>query len=157
MVNQVHGKCNGQTTNCNLFTVPLSFLQRNKEKQDDMQKRFVTIWFRYLKTDWFCRRHPELLHVPFVLTAPDHGRMIITSVNPHAYRQGIVSGMVLADARAIVPLLKYFDDIPGLDQKILIAMARWCTRFSPIATIDLPNGIIIDATGCTHLWNGEQS
>jgi protein ImuB len=122
-----------------------------------MQKRFVTIWFRYLKTDWFCRRHPELLNVPFVLTAPDHGRMIITAVNPQAYQQGIFSGMVLADARAVVPLLKYFDDIPGLDQKLLNAMSIWSTRFSPIATIDLPNGIIIDATGCTHLWNGEQS
>ena len=71
-----------------------------------MQKRFVTIWLRYLKTDWFCRRHPELLHVPFVLTAPDHGRMIITAVNTHAHRQGIVIGMVLADAMAIFPLFK---------------------------------------------------
>ena len=122
-----------------------------------MQKRFVTIWFRYLKTDWFCRRHPELLHLPFVLTAPDHGRMIITAVNPHAHQQGIVVGMVLADARAVVPSVKYFDDIPGLPEKLLRSIARWCIRFSPIATIDLPDGIIIDATGCTHLWNGERS
>ena len=122
-----------------------------------MQKRFVTIWFRYLKTDWFCRRHPELLHLPFVLTAPDHGRMIITAVNPYAHQQGIVVGMVLADARAVVPSLKYFDDIPGLPQKLLRSIARWCIRFSPIVTIDLPDGIIIDATGCAHLWNGERS
>jgi protein ImuB len=40
--------------------------------------------------------------------------MIITAVNPHAHQQGIVVGMVLADARAVVPSLKYFDDIPGL-------------------------------------------
>lgn len=122
-----------------------------------MQKRFVTIWFRYLKTDWFCRHHPELLHLPFVLTAPDHGRMIITAVNPYAHRQGIVLGMVLADARAVVPSLKYFDDITGLPEKLLSSIAKWCIRFSPIVTIDLPGGIIIDATGCTHLWNGERS
>jgi len=122
-----------------------------------MQKRFVTIWFRYLRTDWFCRLHPELLHLPFVLTAPDHGRMIITAVNPHAHQQSIVVGMVLADARAVVPSLKYFDDIPGLPQKLLRSIARWCIRFSPIATIDPPDGIIIDATGCAHLWNGEQA
>jgi protein ImuB len=122
-----------------------------------MQKRFVTIWFRYLKTDWFCRRHSELLHLSFVLAAPDHGRMIITAVNPYAHQQGIVVGMVLADARAVVPSLKHFDDVPGLPEKLLRSIARWCIRFSPIATIDLPDGIIIDATGCTHLWNGEQS
>ena len=122
-----------------------------------MQKCFVSIWFRYLKTDWFCRRHPELLHLPFILTAPDHGRMIITAVNPFAHQQGIVVGMVLADARVVVPSLKYFDDIPALPQKLLRSIARWCIRFSPIVTIDLPDGIIIDATGCAHLWNGERS
>ena len=122
-----------------------------------MGKRFATIWFHYLKTDWFCRYRPELLRLPFVLTAPDHGRMIITAVNPCAYHQGIVVGMVLADARAVVPSLKYFDDIPGLPQKLLTSIAKWCIRFSPIVTIDLPDGIIIDATGCAHLWNGEGS
>jgi len=122
-----------------------------------MQKRFVTIWFRYLKTDWLCRRHPELLHLPLVLTAQDHGRMIITAVNPPAQLQGIGVGMVLADARVIVPSLKYFDDIPGLPQKLLRSIAKWCMRFSPIAAIDEPDGIIIDATGCTHLWSGEAS
>jgi protein ImuB len=122
-----------------------------------MQKRFATAWFRYLKTDWFCRHHPELLPIPFVLTAPGHGRMIITAVNPHAYQQGVVPGMVLADARAILPSLKYFDDIPGLPEKLLKSIAKWCIRFSPIIAIDQYDGIIIDATGCTHLWNGEQS
>ncbi|HEV8507461.1 MAG TPA: DNA polymerase Y family protein [Chitinophagaceae bacterium] len=122
-----------------------------------MQKCFVTIWFRYLKTDWLCRRHPELLHLPFVLTAQDHGRMIITAVNSHAHQQGIVVGMVLADARVIVPSLKYFDDIPGLPEKLLKSIAEWCIRFSPIAAIDQPDGIIIDATGCIHLWNGGKS
>jgi protein ImuB len=121
-----------------------------------MQKRFVTIWFRYLKTDWFCRRHPELLHLPFVLTEQDHGRMIITAVNPHAHQQGIVVGMVLADARAVVPSLKYFDDVPGLSRKLLRSIAEWCICFSPIVAIDLPDGIIIDATGCTHLLKGER-
>jgi protein ImuB len=121
-----------------------------------MQKSFVTIWFRYLKTDWFCRRHPELLHIPFVLIASDHGRMIITAVNIIAHRQGIEVGMVLADARALIPCLKYFNDMPDLSQKLLKAIAEWCIRFSPSVTIDLPDGIIIDATGCIHLWNGEQ-
>ena len=43
-----------------------------------MQKRFISIWFRYLKTDWFTRRQPSLRDMPFVLAAPDHGRMIVT-------------------------------------------------------------------------------
>src|SRR6185312_12214815 len=143
MVNRAYGKCNGHIANCTLFPVHIYLLQRTSEKQDDMQKRFVTIWFRYLKTDWFCRHHPELLHVPFVLTAPDHGRMIITAVSRHAHQQGIVVGIVLADARAVVPSLKYFDDISGLPQKLLSSIAKWCILFSPIVAIDMPGGIII--------------
>lgn len=122
-----------------------------------MRKCFVTIWFCYLKTDWFCRRHPELLHIPFVLVAPDYGRIIITAVNTVAHKLGIEVGMVLADAKAVVPLLKYFDDIPDLPLRILKAIAQWCFRFSPTVVIDQPDGIIIDATGCTHLWNGDAS
>src|SRR5262249_51223831 len=37
------------------------------------------------------------------------------------------------------------------------SIAKWCIRFSPIVSIDLPDGIIIDVTGCPHLWNGERS
>jgi protein ImuB len=62
--------------------------------------------------------------------------------------------MVLADARVIVPSLKYFDEVPGLPEKLLKSIAKWCIRFSPVVSIDPPDGIIIDATGCTHLWNG---
>src|SRR4051812_27213854 len=122
MVNRANGKCNGLTITCILLLIQLYFLQRNRKKQDDMQKRFVTICFRYLKTDWFCRRHAELSHLPFVLTAPHHGRIIITAVNPYAHQQGIAIGMVLADARAVVPSLKYFDDIPGLPKKLLTSI-----------------------------------
>src|SRR5215510_3871340 len=135
MVSQVHGKCNGHLINCIPFLIPLSFLHQDKEKRGDMQKSFVTIWFRYLKTDWLCRHHPELQHLPFVLIAQDHGRMIITAVNSHAYQQGIAVGMVLADARVIVPALKYFDDIPGLPEKLLTSIAKWCIRFSPMVSI----------------------
>ena len=83
-----------------------------------MQKRFVAIWFRSLKTDWFIRRQPLLANIPFVLASADHGRMVITAVNALAEASGITTGMVVADARVIVPLLKALDDQPGLADKL---------------------------------------
>jgi protein ImuB len=68
-----------------------------------MSSRFVAIWFRYLKTDWFIRRQKELAAIPFVLTASDHGRIIITAGNALAEKSGILPGMAVADARAIIP------------------------------------------------------
>ena len=54
-----------------------------------MAKRFVTIWFRHLKTDWFSIRQPALRDIPFVLSSPDHGRMVITAANEWALAKGI--------------------------------------------------------------------
>lgn len=118
--------------------------------------RFVSIWFRHLHTDWFSIRNPELRSFPFVLRTSSHGRMIITDANSLAQEKGIDRGMVLADARALVPELKVEDDLPDLNQKLLRRIAEWCIRFTPIAAINPPDGIFLDATGCTHLWGGEQ-
>ncbi len=120
-----------------------------------MEKRFVSIWLHYLITDWFCRRHPSLRNVAFVLTAPDHGRMIVTASNSLAREKEILPGMVLADARAVFPSLHIMDDIPGLQEKLLKKLATWCIRFAPEVAIDPPDGLILHATGCAHLWNGE--
>lgn len=120
-----------------------------------MCKRFVSIWFRYLQTDWFSLRQPQLRAVPFVLACPDHGRMVISAPNAVAQAQGIESGMVVADARAIIPSLQVLDDKPGLSLKLLQRIAEWCIRYTPVVAIDPPDGLILDVTGCPHLWGGE--
>jgi protein ImuB len=121
-----------------------------------MQKRFASIWFRYLATDWFTRRRPALKKVPFVLVAPDHGRMVITAANTCALEKEIGTGILLADAKAIIPSLIYFDDKPSLPFKLLSGIAEWCIRYTPFAAIDLPDGLMLDITGCTHLWGSEE-
>lgn len=65
--------------------------------------------------------------------------------------------MVLADARAVTPDLEAIDDLPDLRERLLKRLAEWCIRFSPSVAIDLPDGLIIDATGCSHLWGGDDS
>ena len=121
-----------------------------------MNKRFVAIWFKHLKTDWLRKKKPDLKDAAFVLAKPDHGRMIITEVSAVAKTKGIYAGMIVSDAKVIYPALEIIDDIAGLNEKLLKNIAEWCIRYSPIVAVDLPNGIILDATGCTHLWHGEE-
>jgi protein ImuB len=121
-----------------------------------MPKRFISIWFRHLKTDWFARRQPGLANIPFVLAAADHGRMMVTAANITAQSQGINGGLTVADARIIIPALQVLDDKPDLPATVLEAIAGWCIRFSPAVAVDLPDGLILDATGCAHLWGGEK-
>lgn len=120
-----------------------------------MQKRFVSIWFRHLKTDWYTRRHPGLHAVPFVLAAPDHGRMVVTAVNALAENEGIFVGMVVADARAVISSIQVFDDDPHTSLKALKGFAEWFIRYTPAVAIDEPDGLLLDITGCAHLWGGE--
>ncbi|MEJ7677100.1 MAG: DNA polymerase Y family protein [Segetibacter sp.] len=121
-----------------------------------MGRRFVSIWFRYLATDWFTLRQPQLCNTAFVLSAPSHGRMVVTAANALAETQGIHSGMVLADARAIIHGLQVLDDKSDLINRLLERIAEWCIRFTPFAAIDPPDGIVLDVTGCSHLWGGDE-
>lgn len=121
-----------------------------------MAKRFVSIWFRYLTTDWFTVRQPELKDIPFVLRAPSRGRMLIAATNAHAERKGVRVGMALADARAVLPELQALDHKPELIDDLLKRIAEWCIRFSPVVAVDPPDGLLLEATGCSHLWGGDE-
>lgn len=120
-------------------------------------KRYVTIWFRHLVTDWKIRRQPELQDIPFVFATTMHGRIVITAANKAAEAQGITADMRVADAKAILPSLKVMDNRPGLEPKLLKALGEWCIRYTPIVAVDLPDGLVLDVSGCAHLWGGEHN
>ena len=119
--------------------------------------RYVSLWFPHLATDWFTLRQPHFRAVPFVLRTSSHGRMIISAANVIAEEKGLSTGMALADARAAIPDLQALDDKPDLIDKLVKRLAEWCIRFTPVTAVDPPDGIILDATGCPHLWGGEEA
>ncbi len=133
-------------------TIPLEHFN----KQYDMAGRYVSIWFRHLATDWHSLADPHLHGMPFVLYTVSHGRMVVTAANALAMKNGITTDMVLADARAIIPDLQVREDNQELRSRILKRLAMWCIRFTPVSSVDLPDGIVLDVTGCAHLWGGEQ-
>ena len=122
-----------------------------------MRKRFVSIWFRHLTTDWLLRRQPDLKNLPFVIVTKDLGRMIVKAANVLAQKKGVDAGMLLADARAFIPHLQSFDEEPERPAKLLTSLAEWCIRYTPAVAIDLPDGLLLDVSGCAHLWGSEQA
>lgn len=121
-----------------------------------MQKRYMSIWFRHLLTDWLTLRRAELKDVPFVVATPIRNRIIIIAVNKLAEDEGIYTGMAAADAKAIAPGLQVLDNMPGQQEKLLRKLALWCIRYTPLVAIDPPDGLMLDITGCTHLWDDER-
>lgn len=75
-----------------------------------MAKRFVSVWFRHLLTDWYTRRNPDLIDKPFVLYAKNRGRLVVKASNFKAEQAGIEVGMVLADARTLEPSIEAIEE-----------------------------------------------
>lgn len=122
-----------------------------------MPDRFASIWFPNLATDHQVRVRPELYGLEFALAVPERGRMVVTASSAEAKALGIEAGMVVADARAILPSLIVLDDEAEVARQALRSLAEWCLRYTPTVALDAPDGLILDVTGCTHLWGGERA
>lgn len=117
----------------------------------------MSIWFPYLTTDWLTLRQSDLLHTSFVFAAAERGRKIVKAVSPAAEAQGIQINHLLADAKAIAPDLKVFDEKAGRASRLLKAIGEWCIRYTPIVAVDNQDGLFLDISGCAHLWAGEDA
>src|SRR5215216_2542076 len=114
MEKQAVGILNGRVVAFIILPILLLFIERWKNKPVDMNKRFVSIWFPSLATDWHARKQPNLRDKAFVLKSTVHNRVIITAANSLAKAHGIHENMVLADAKALYPSLHVIDYKPTL-------------------------------------------
>ena len=121
-----------------------------------MQKRYASVYFPYLLTDQLLLRRPELAGLPLVVAGQSQGKQICLACCKLARAQGIRAGTVLADARVMVTGLQVHDHHPGREEKLLRAIGEWAIRYSPMVGVDAPSGLVLDVTGCAHLWGGEQ-
>lgn len=120
-------------------------------------KRFLAIWFPRLATDWYIIKQPLLKNTPFVLTAPDRGRIMVMAASEAAQVKGVYEDMPVADARAFIPSIQVFDYDPSLAVRLLKRLCEWCIRFTPTVAVDATGGLILDVSGCAHLWGGEET
>lgn len=94
---------------------------------------------------------------PLALIEKQRGALRIAATDPAARALGLVPGMTLADARARVPALNAVDHDAAADRRWLERLAGLCGRYTPTVAIDWPDTILLDITGCTHLFGGEES
>jgi protein ImuB len=90
-----------------------------------------------------------------VVVAPIKSALRLTALNDAAARLGLKTGMALADARAMYPRLDVADADPLADRHLLEAVAEWCDRYTPLVGVQPPDGLILDISGCAHLFGGE--
>src|SRR4029079_19600694 len=68
---------------------------------------------------------------------------------------GLICGMGLAEAGAMYPGLAAADADMEADAALLEAVADWCDRYTPLAGLDAPDGLLLDLPGCAPLIGGE--
>ncbi len=122
---------------------------------DGMQRRVASMWFPRLASDRVLRAHP--LDGPFALTLTQSNTERLYCLNRAAEQQNLHRGMPFADARAFCPDLQSTSAVPEQDARFLTVLRRWALRYCPWVGPEGDDGLVLDVTGSTHLWGGEEA
>ena len=98
---------------------------------------------------------------PFATTARASGGVRLIALNKVAGDAGLVRGMMLAGAKALVPDLVVADSDPAREATDLMALSRWAMRWTPyvapVKGLTDTHALFLDITGCAHLFGGERA
>lgn len=128
-------------------------------------KRYLSVWFPEWPLDRLrrTRRRAARLASPAERSEPKafalyeksaHGNCI-AAANLAARSHGIHPGLRLSDALATFPALIVEEIDRESDARALRGLAAWMLRFSPLVAWEGDDGLILETTGCDHLFGGE--
>ena len=119
-------------------------------------QRLLCLWLRRLSTDRIARsRQPREVSAPLVIYGKRGNAELIVAVDDAAERLGLATGLALAQARAMHPGIEAIAEDADADARLLENIADWCLRYTPLVACDSPDGLLLDISGCAHLYGGE--
>ena len=119
-------------------------------------RRILSIWFPRLGAERLLRRATDRDARLFAVVSAEAQDQVLTSVSLRAEALGLRPGQPLRRAQALCPDLITRPQNRAAEVGFLDALARWAERFSPLVGIDGAAGLLLDVTGCTHLFGGEE-
>jgi protein ImuB len=120
-------------------------------------RRYLSVWLRRLPTDRIERRCGLPGDAPLIIVEPVKSALRVSALNDAAARLGLHTGLPLADVRAMHPGIDVRNAEPAADRALLEAVADWCDRYTPLVGLDAPDGLLLDISGCAHLFGGEEA
>ncbi|MGA3302969.1 MAG: DNA polymerase Y family protein [Methylovirgula sp.] len=118
--------------------------------------RILSIFLPTLATDRIRRRWRGDEPRGLATVAKIKNAQRLVAVDARAMASGLKPGMMLADARAMLPALACVPADPQGEAQTLTDITDWCRRFTPLAALDPPDGVMLDVTGAAHLFGGEE-
>lgn len=118
-------------------------------------RRILSLWFPRLAAERVLRLRRDALPLPFAVVGDQNGAQVLTSLNDVAEGAGLRLGQPLRDATAMCPGLLTRAADPLAEADFLTVLRRWAGKFSPWVAEEPPAALVIDLTGCAHLFGGE--
>ncbi|EEW26762.1 DUF6504 family protein [Rhodobacter ferrooxidans] len=118
-------------------------------------RRILSLWFPRLAAERLLRQRGDVLPLAFAVVADQGGAQVLASLNGSAEAAGLRLGQPLRDATAMCPGLITRAADPLRDAAFLTVLRRWAGKFSPWVAEEPPASLVIDLTGCAHLFGGE--
>ena len=116
------------------------------------QRRILSLWFPRLAAERCLRQGFGLPGVPFAVVGEDHNAQVLISLSGEAQAAGLVRGQALRDALAMCPELQTRLRNRQIEAGFLRVLARWAGKFSPWVAEEAPDALVVDLTGCAHLF-----
>lgn len=120
-----------------------------------MPRRILSLWFPRLAAEHQLRREGPPLSGPLAVVAEEQNAQILASLSAEAEAEGLSPGQPLRDAQAVCPTLITRRLNPAREAAFLTVLRRWAGKYSPWVAEEPPAALIIDLTGCAHLFGGE--
>ena len=118
-------------------------------------RRILSLWFPRLGAERLLRLDPDVLETPFAVVEDRGGMQVLSSLSQAASAAGLTRGQPLRDAHAMCPALLTRARHPRVEAQFLTVIRRWAGKFSPWVAEEPPASLLIDLTGCAHLFGGE--
>ena len=120
-------------------------------------RRVMAVWLPRLPLDRLARAGQPGVDGLFAVTREARSAVRLAVLSEEAHAAGLTTVMTLADARAVASELVTVPDDPGRDAQLLASLQRYCERYTPASARDGVDGLVLDVTGCTHLFGGEDA
>ncbi|WP_417723027.1 Y-family DNA polymerase [Salipiger sp.] len=120
-------------------------------------RRILSVWFPRLGAERLLRQAPHLVEVPFAVVRESGQVQTLSSLSRAASRAGLYRDQPLRDAHAMCADLLTRPQQAHHEAAFLDALHRWAGRFSPRVAPEPPDALLLDLTGCAHLFGGEEA
>lgn len=118
-------------------------------------RRILSLWFPHLAAETHLRAARGRIEAPLAVVAEVGNALSLSSLSPAAAAEGLHPGQALRDAQALCPALITVAQNPLAEAAFLTRLRRWAGRYSPWVAEEKPTALLLDISGCAHLFGGE--